>query len=155
MWSFQRHTQAPAKPSAPARCHGVAVSGADQRQPAGLRAVGLQGLARECAAQIARQRHAHAYGKNPGFFQATVVQAGHITGGKYARVADRLQLRIHPHAAGRVQCQAGALEPRPACGLRDPKNRVRSVPCAVRAAQALGVDALHPRVQVHVHPALA
>jgi hypothetical protein len=67
--SFQRHTQSPARKQRAARSDGVAVAGADQRQPARLRTVGAQRLRVTRAAQVVGQRRPMAHGKNAGLFQ--------------------------------------------------------------------------------------
>jgi len=116
------------------RGHCKFIAGADQCQPAALRAVGAQGQALHGALQVVGQRHAHAHGKHARFFQRKVLHGRHITGGKDAWIGDALQGVVHADAMVFGECQTRALQPCTATGLGDPQHLVSVKPRALRAA---------------------
>ena len=75
-------------------------------------------------AQIARQRHTHAYRKHARFFQRVRAKGGHIAAGKNARVGIRLQAPIDAHTAICIERQAGERKPGAAGCLGDPEHRI-------------------------------
>ena len=145
----------PGKTHRAARRHRVPVPGADQRQPAPLRPVGLQRLFQHRAAQVVGQRAPHAHGKHARLLQPMAVHARAVAGREDQRVGDRLQVVVDPDEAFIVQRQAGAAQPVGTAGAGDPDDFIHADPVAGLGSHAVGRHLAHRRGAIHLHPALA
>ena len=123
-----------------ARGDRVLVAGADQGEPAALRAVGFERLIEQRAAQVFGQRRTHANGEYAGLFQRPVDPRCAVTGGEDERVGFGLQGVAHPDEAGRIQRQAGAGQPGGAAGLGDPDDFIGRHALAALGLQAVFSD---------------
>lgn len=97
---FQCQTQSPCKIAA--RGDGVSIAGGDQRQRVALRLPGDWRQVLQCASQIVLERWSGTHGEDTGFGPRMVSHRGDITGGKHARMRDRLQRIVHQDEAAVV-----------------------------------------------------
>ena len=111
-----------AKPAA--RGDGVFVAGADERQPASLRSVGLHGRARDSSAQVFCERRALAYSKHAGLFQLVIHHAGDVACRENMWVVHGLQGVQHIEKAVIIQGEAGFAQPGRTARAGDPNDLI-------------------------------
>jgi hypothetical protein len=132
----------------------VAVAGADQGQPVPLRTIREQSLASDRAAQVLRQRAAHAHGKNAGLFQRPIDHRRTVAGGEHQRIRLALQRVADADETALVQRQSGIAQPGRAPGLGDPDDFVGRKTRAAARLQATCVDPGHFGIAMHGHATL-
>ena len=107
-------------------------------------------MASQTAAQIGGQWLAHAHREDARFFQRSAEVRGNVAGRKHQGVVHRLQLRVDQNKALRIECQAGALQPRWPSGLCDPHGFIGIKSATIAGVQTAWRHLHHFGVGVHI-----
>ena len=116
--------------------------------------IGFERAAFDGAAQVVRQRRAHAHSEHAGLFERMVDHAGDIARRKNIRVGDRLQRVLHFDEALAVQGQASLAQPGRATGAGDPHDLVDIEGAAVCRGEPPRRNLRHCRAAMHLHATL-
>ena len=108
-----------------------------------LRLVSHTLLTTQTASQIVGQRLGHAHRKHAGFFQRALCKRGDVSRREHQRVVQGLQLWMDQDEAFVIECEARALQPGGATGLRDPHGFVGIESAAIACVQTAGRDLHH------------